>query len=128
MSEVVLDASAVLAFLNQETGAEAVAELLDKAAISTVNLSEVVAKLSEKGISEELVREFVEQLNVPVVSVDKEQAIIAGLLRIETKALGLSLGDRMCLALGLRLNHPVITTDRQWANLELEGLEIRVVR
>lgn len=128
MSEVVLDASAVLAFLNQETGAEAVAEFLDDAVIGTVNLSEVVAKLAEKGISEELVREFVEQLNLTVVSVDKEQAIIAGLLRVETRALGLSLGDRMCLALGLRLKQPVITTDRQWAKLKIEGLEIRVMR
>jgi PIN domain nuclease of toxin-antitoxin system len=101
VSEFVLDASAVLAFLNQETGAETIAPYLAKAAMSAVNLSEVIAKLAERGIPEELIREFIEQLNMKVVSVDKEQAIVAGLLRPETKALGLSLGDRMCLALGL---------------------------
>jgi PIN domain nuclease of toxin-antitoxin system len=75
-----------------------------------------------------LIREFIEQLNIKVVSVDKEQAIVAGLLRPETKALGLSLGDRMCLALGLQLQQPVITTDRQWDKLRVEGVEVRVVR
>jgi PIN domain nuclease of toxin-antitoxin system len=128
VSEFVLDASAVLAFLNQETGAETIAPYLAKAAMSAVNLSEVIAKLAERGIPEELIREFIEQLNMKVVSVDKEQAIVAGLLRPETKALGLSLGDRMCLTLGLQLQQPVITTDRQWDKLRIEGVEVHVVR
>lgn len=128
MSEVVLDASAMLAFLNQETGAEAVAPYLDNAAMSAVNLSEVIAKLVEKETPEQFIREFVERMDVRIISADKGQAITAGLLRAKTKTLGLSLGDRICLALALKLGLPVITTDRQWGNLNLDKLEVRVLR
>jgi PIN domain nuclease of toxin-antitoxin system len=127
MSEVVLDASALLAFLNEEPGSEVVASYLDRAAMSAVNLSEVVAKLTERDTPEALIQEFVEQLQVSIVAVDQSQAVAAGLLRPQTRAFGLSLGDRACLALGLHLNQPVITTDRQWQNLDL-ALEIQVIR
>jgi PIN domain nuclease of toxin-antitoxin system len=127
MSEVVLDASAVLALLNQEPGSEAVAILLDRAAISAVNFSEVVAKLAEAGLPKVAAVQVLGNLNLEVISFDQAQAIEAGMLRPITKSLGLSLGDRSCLALGLAFNQPVITTDRQWANLSL-AIEIRVVR
>jgi PIN domain nuclease of toxin-antitoxin system len=127
MSEVVLDASAVLALLNQESGSEAVSQLLDRAAISTVNLSEVIAKLAEAGVPQVAAVQILDNLNLEVISFDQAQAIEAGMLRPITKSLGLSLGDRSCLALGLALNQPVITTDRQWANLSL-AIEIRVIR
>lgn len=127
MSKVVVDASAVLALLNQETGSEEILELIDNAAISSVNLSEVIAKLAEAGIPEEEIRQILLHLNLEVILFNEEQALRAGMMRPATKAIGLSFGDRACLALGIILNQPVITTDRLWSNLNL-GLEIRVVR
>jgi PIN domain nuclease of toxin-antitoxin system len=101
--------------------------ILDTAVMSTVNLSEVIAKLAEKEIPESVIRAFVSQLQVKIIPVDKEQAVIAGLLRLQTKAMGLSLGDRLCLALGLQLNCPVMTTDKAWEQVEL-GIEVRLIR
>jgi PIN domain nuclease of toxin-antitoxin system len=127
VSEVVVDASAVLALLNQETGSEEILQLIDNAAISSVNLSEVIAKLAEAGIPEEEIRQIILHLNLEVVLFNEEQALTAGMLRPATKSIGLSFGDRACLALGVILNQPVITTDRLWSNLNM-GIEIRVVR
>jgi PIN domain nuclease of toxin-antitoxin system len=127
VSEVVVDASAVLALLNQETGSEEILQLIDNAAISSVNLSEVIAKLAEAGIPEEEIRQILLHLNLEVILFNEEQALRAGMMRPATKSIGLSFGDRACLALGVILNQPVITTDRLWSNLNI-GIEIRVVR
>lgn len=127
MSRVVFDASAVLALLNQETGSEAIASLIPQAVISTVNLSEVIAKLADAGIPEASIHQILKHLNLEVIAFNDEQALTAGLLRPLTKSQGLSLGDRACLALAMTLNLPVITSDRAWSKLPLE-LEIRVIR
>jgi PIN domain nuclease of toxin-antitoxin system len=127
MSEVVLDASAVLALLNQEPGSETISQFLDRAAISAVNFSEVIAKLAEAGVPQVAAVQILDSLSLEVTAFDQAQAIEAGMLRPITKSLGLSLGDRACLALGLALNQPVVTTDRQWANLNI-AIKIRVVR
>ena len=127
MSEVVLDASAVLALLNEETGSEEVARCLDRAAISAVNWAEVVAKLGEAGAPAATIAEILGLLNLEVVAFEQSQGFQAGLLRLSTRSLGLSLGDRACLALGIYLNRPVLTADRQWANLTLE-IEVRLIR
>lgn len=127
MNEIVLDASAMLAFLNQENGHDVVSQCLEAAVMSAVNLSEVIAKLADKNISESLIQEFVTQLPVKIIPVDTEQAVIAGLLRLPTKGLGLSLGDRFCLALGKQRSSAVITADRAWERLQL-GIEIRLIR
>ena len=127
MSEVVLDASAVLALLNQETGSEEISRFIGNAAISTVNLSEVIAKLAEAGINENIIQQILSNLNLEVIAFDQEQALKSGMLRPKTKSIGLSFGDRACLALGISLNQPVLTTDRLWRNLSL-AVEVRVVR
>ncbi|RUT08945.1 hypothetical protein DSM106972_009980 [Dulcicalothrix desertica PCC 7102] len=127
MSEVVLDASAVLALLKQETGSEQVATYIPQAAISSVNYSEVVAKLADAGVPELTVQKILGNLNLEVIAFDLEQAIKAGMLRPLTKIIGLSFGDRACLGLGLFLSQPVITADRQWQNLNL-GIDIQVIR
>ena len=113
MSEVVLDASAVLALLNQELGGEIVARYIDQAAISSVNFSEVVTKLAEAGAPEEAIEQILDDLSLEIVSFEKTQAVRSGMLRLLTRSLGLSLGGRACLALRLYLNQPVVTTDRQ---------------
>ncbi|MBI2872580.1 MAG: type II toxin-antitoxin system VapC family toxin [Chloroflexi bacterium] len=112
MPEAVLDASALLALLNAEPGAEVVAAALPQAAISAVNLSEVVAKLADAGMPEAAVREALQGLALDVVPFDTDQAYEAGLLRSSTRGVGLSLGDRACLGLARRLNVPALTADR----------------
>ncbi|MBE9197723.1 type II toxin-antitoxin system VapC family toxin [Nodularia sp. LEGE 06071] len=126
MSEVVMDASAVLALLNQETGSEEISQFIGNAAISAVHLSEVIAKLAEAGIPAEDIRQILGNLNLEVIPFNEEQALKAGMMRPATKSIGLSFGDRACLALGIFLNQPVLTTDRLWGSLSV-GIEIRVV-
>lgn len=104
MSKVVLDASALLALLNAEPGSRAVEENLSGAAVSAVNLSEVIAKLSERGMPEAAIRTALEGLGLDVRPFDTAMAYSAGTLRAATRGLGLSLGDRACLALGATLN------------------------
>ena len=99
------------------------------AAMSTVNLSEVTAKLTEHGLSEEDVRGAIGIYRLAWVPFDEEAAVAAGLLRSATRSAGLSLGDRACLALGRERNLPVLTTDRAWSGLDLvPGIEVVLVR
>jgi ribonuclease VapC len=127
VNEVVLDASAILALLNAEPGAEAVEETLPGAVISTVNLSEAVAKLAEKGMPETVIRVALGEIGLRVIPFDEGLAYRAGMLRVSTRSAGLSFGDRACLALGRQLNLPVLTTDRDWASVDV-GVEVRLIR
>ena len=127
MAEVVLDASALLVLLNDEPGAELVAESLPQAAISAVNLSEVVAKLADAGMPDEAIRDALRGLPLDVVPFDVEQVYDAGLLRSATRGAGLSLGDRGCLSLARRLDLPALTADHTWEQLAV-GATVRVIR
>lgn len=127
MNEVVLDASALLAFLNQEKGSEIITQYLDRSAMSSINLSEVIAKLVDRNMPEDVIQELVSQLKIDIIPVDQEQAVTVGFLRSQTRSKGLSLGDRICLALGLQLNLPVLTTDRAWEKVSL-SIEVRLIR
>jgi ribonuclease VapC len=114
----VLDASAVLCLLQEEKGAERVAEVLPDATIGAVNYSEVVAKLVEAGIEEATVGGLTERLQLNVVPFDRAQARLAGALRSVTRRLGLSLGDRACLALAAAEGATALTCDRSWTKFE----------
>ena len=127
MSAVVLDASALLALLNEEPGHAVVTAALPSAVIGTVNLAEVVGKLAEVGVPAAAIDEALSSLAIETVDFDGELARAAGLLRPATRGRGLSLGDRACLALALRLRAPALTTDRAWAELDL-GVEVRLAR
>ena len=116
-SAVVLDASALLALLNAEPGAARVAAVLTRAVVSSVNLSEVVAKLADCGMPEAEIHVTVDGLGLDVVPFDEALAYQAGLLRPASRALGLSLADRAGLALAMALDCPVLTTDQQWQAL-----------
>jgi PIN domain nuclease of toxin-antitoxin system len=128
MNRIVLDASALLAVLNRESGAEKLTpELLSSAISSTVNLAEVHGKLVERGLSP---RDAWEATLSPVreaASFTAEHAKTAGDLITQTRSLGLSLGDRACLALGLTLGAPVYTSDKSWKKLNV-GVRIHVIR
>ncbi len=123
-----LDASALLAVLNGEAGSDKLTlELLTTAVCSTVNLAEVQSKLVDRGLSPESA--WASAL-VPIeeaIPFTAEQAKAAGSMIAETRPLGLSLGDRACLALALALHAPVYTADRSWKNLKL-GVRIHVIR
>ena len=127
MSDVVLDASALMAMLNTEPGADLVFNLLPQAAISAVNFAEVISKLTERGIDENNVRDYLEEFTFEITPFDAEQAYDAGILRQATRSLGLSLGDRCCLSLARNLSLPVLTADRAWAQLSI-GVEVNLVR
>jgi PIN domain nuclease of toxin-antitoxin system len=119
-ASAVLDASALIALLNQEPGSERVAEVIGAgAAVGAVNLSEVVAKLADLGMSEDAIRQALGPLDLDVVEFDTDLAYAAGLLRPATRNLGLGLGDRACLACGLLRSLPVLTADRAWTTIPL---------
>ena len=128
MNKIVLDASALLAVLNGEPGADKLTpELLSTAACSTVNLSEVQGKLIDRGLSPDRAWAATMTPVAEAIPFTLEQAKAEGSLIAKTRALGLSLGDRACLALGLALKAPVYTADRSWKNLKL-GLRIHLIR
>lgn len=128
MKRGVLDASALLALLNGESGSEQVAGVIvDGVAISAVNLAEVVTKLSEIGMPEALIHEVLDSLGLEIVDFDFEQAYQVGLLRPLTHHVGLSLGDRACLALAKQLGLPALTTDRIWERLAI-GVIVQIIR
>jgi PIN domain nuclease of toxin-antitoxin system len=125
---VVLDASALLALLHNETGADRVEEaLLNKAVISTVNWTEVIQKAIAKNISIDGLDNELEELGLSFISFDSQQARVAGSLWQQTKTLGLSLGDRACLALAIHLDLPVLTADKIWQQLDI-GISIQLIR
>lgn len=124
---VVLDSSALLCVLNGEVGAARVASVLPSAVIGAVNLAEVVTKLREKGLTTEEADEVLGGLHLDVRSLTPVQATATGHLRPATRAQGLSLGDRACLALAAELGAVVLTTDRAWAEVAV-SVEIEVIR
>lgn len=125
---VVLDASALLALMHREPGSSIVAENLKTGAIiSAVNMAEVIAKQDEYSIPVQETISYTELLGIHIHGFDEHAALKVGQLRKATKQLGLSLADRACLALGQRLQCPVITADRAWTKLDI-GVEIRCIR
>ena len=122
-----LDASALIAFLRKEKGAERVQEALASACISAVNLSEVVAKLADYGKPVEEIAVHIDRLQIPVVAFDAEQAQMAASLREPTRAAGLSLGDRACLALALKQRLPALTTEKTWLECKV-GVKVVKIR
>ena len=124
---VALDASAVLALLFDEPGAENVRPRLAGAAMSAVNLSESYAKMLEAGFEPEDAHAALTGLTLKITEFDEEMGYRAGALRLPTRNLGLSFADRACLALALREGVPALTADRKWAELDI-GVEIEVIR
>jgi PIN domain nuclease of toxin-antitoxin system len=127
VSKAVLDASALLALLNQEEGAERVAPFVADAVISTVNLAEVITRLALAGMPETAIRETLAFLPLESVPFDVGQAIEVGLLAPTTKPSGLSLGDRACLVLARRLNATAVTADQAWVDIDA-GVAVELIR
>jgi len=126
VSEAVLDSSAVLALLLAEPGADKVQAALPGALLSTVNLAEIVTKLCERGMPAREARAAIEAIGPEIVDFGVDQACLCGELRKSTRAAGLSLGDRACLALAQQQNLPAITADAAWGSLP--GFNVIVIR
>lgn len=124
---IVLDASALLAFLFCETGHERVASQLDRSCLSAVNLSEVIGRFARDGHDAREVLQRISQAGVRTVPFLAEDAALAAALVPATLPLGLSLGDRACLALAAARKAPALTADRAWASLNI-GVSIEVIR
>jgi PIN domain nuclease of toxin-antitoxin system len=104
-----------------------VQEALGSACISAVNLSETIAKLAEYGKPAEEIAYHIDLLQIPVVAFDEEQARMAASLREPTRAAGLSLGDRACLALAKKLSLPAYTTEKKWSECNV-GVKVVKIR
>lgn len=128
MTAPVYDASALLAVIFDEPGADVVMEFLATPGgkVSAVNWSEVAAKLAERGVAEPDISSELAPLALDVVPFDETQAMAAGGLRSATRELGLSLGDRCCLALARQHHARVLTADSAW--LELESFDVVAIR
>ncbi|WP_071192555.1 type II toxin-antitoxin system VapC family toxin [Trichormus sp. NMC-1] len=124
---LVLDASALLAYLKDEPGSDAVEAILAESVISSVNWAEVIQKSIAASVVVEGMLDDLQALGLVVEPFTSEDGDVAGRLWEQTRSFGLSLGDRACLSLGLRLGVVVLTSDRAWLNLDL-GLDIRAVR
>ncbi len=123
----VLDASALLAMLHREPGGDRVQGLLEGAAMSSVNWSEVVQKTLDQQVEVSGLQQDLEALGLRIVAFTARHAERTAFLRADTRHLGLSLGDRACLALAGELGLPAVTTDKVWKELQV-GVEIDVVR
>ena len=121
----VIDASALLAALLGETGADRVEAVIDGAVMTTVNLAEVVGYYAKAGGDRDVILAMLSSLPLSYLAPDEELAIDAGLMRPLTARAGLSLGDRMCLALAKRMDGVALTADRPWADFA-SALDTRV--
>jgi ribonuclease VapC len=125
----VLDASALLCLLKGEQGAERVLSVLARTVVSAVNLSEAYGKLADAGGSEDRIAQAIGGLHLRVEPFDDDQARRAGMLQPLTKSLGLSLGDRVCLALAQHRGATALTADRIWDDLpDSIGVSVEVIR
>jgi PIN domain nuclease of toxin-antitoxin system len=126
----ILDAAAVVAFLNRESGHEQITEALAAGAgLCAANAAEVIAVLIRRGLTVADASQALDELPLTIIDVDLDLALRAGVMERPTRSHGLSLGDRLCLALAARERLPAITTDRAWAQAgPLVGVEVRLIR
>jgi PIN domain nuclease of toxin-antitoxin system len=124
---IALDASALLAFLFRERGCRRVAELIDEACLSTVNLSEVLGRFARDGMDVHEAARRISATTIEIVPFSAHHAQSAAELLPLARPLGLSLGDRACLALAHARDVPAVTADRAWRELDV-GIELIVIR
>lgn len=128
-TKVVLDASAIVALLRSERGADIVESYLDGAAVTTINIAEVGDGFSKRGEPIDDLPVWLDALGLEIIPADLDLALGASSLFITTREAGLSLGDRFCLSLARRLNRVALTADRSWADIaKAAGVEVKLIR
>lgn len=128
MTSVVLDASAVLALVRDEPGADKVVPHIGRAAISAVNLQEIIKELLLSGLDKPTIRELLDELRLDIRSHNAEAAYAAEGLHAQTREFGRGLGDRSCLALAVQLGVPALTADREWKKVKVKNLKVEHIR
>ena len=124
----IIDASALLALLQNEPGSQIVETALADGSICAANLSETAAKLIQKGVPDKEALALLKSFDLDVFPVDEKIAFEAGRLVTFTADHGLGLGDRLCLATGIVLERTVLTADRVWGELRINGLNVQLIR
>lgn len=127
MADAVLDASALLAYLQGEPGGSIIEALMASSVICAVNAAEVVGKLIDGGLDPAAASDVVASLPLTIVALDATRGLRAGTLRQATRSRGMALGDRCCLSLAEAEGAPAVTADRLWAQLDI-GVEIQLIR
>lgn len=127
MSEFVLDSSAILAVIEHETGWDYVMPLLDHSSVSSVNVAEVITRMIDRGMTRDDAFASFDSLDLVIEDFDTMDAVATGALRTATRHLGLSLGDRACLALAGRLGAVAVTADKAWAREKLP-VAVKLIR
>jgi PIN domain nuclease of toxin-antitoxin system len=132
MKPVIADTSAILAYLNFETGADEVHKRLAQIHLTMVNVAEIVAVVSRHKVSRSWIEERVFQVFSEILPFDREHAYLCGALEPVTRPKGLSLGDRACLATGILHGWPVLTAESTWTEIDWKAhgykLEVQLIR
>jgi ribonuclease VapC len=128
MIRFVIDASAVIAVLRSERGADFISPLCSSAIISAVNLQEVVKALTLRGVAVGVAKALVDSLHLEICPHGEDEAYAAAVLVQQTSQYGSGLGARTCIALAISRNLPVLTTDRAWTKLSIPGLQVLLAR
>jgi ribonuclease VapC len=127
LTAFVLDSSVLLANLNKEAGGEKLVDYLDDAVIAATTYTEVITRLLDFGTTFEGAERSLLSFGLPTIAVSVALARRAAELRTGTRACGLSMGDRICLAVAESLDATAVTADRQWAGVNL-GIRIELIR
>jgi PIN domain nuclease of toxin-antitoxin system len=128
MNKVLFDASALLILINKEKGNEIAEKCLGNIIISSVNHSEVCSKLMDYGMSDIECADIIDSLVSKVIDFDIELSLMAAKLKNYTKQKGLSLGDRACIATGIKYNLEIYTADKAWIECKILDAKIKLVR
>ena len=128
-TSIVLDASSLIAMIDQENGGNDVADAINQSCMCSVNFAEVVTYYAHNGLSFEQIDNLFRGLPMEIISADQELSWAAGMLRPETKRAGLSLGDRYCLALAKSRKSEVLTADQKWGEIaDVVQVKMRFIR
>jgi PIN domain nuclease of toxin-antitoxin system len=128
MASIVFDASAILALLRDEPGADVVAQYIGDGLISAVNFQEVVKALLRREVPIDAALAMLDALHLDVRPHGRDDAIAAATLASATKEFGSGLDDRTCMALAIAEGLPVLTADQEWAKIIIPGLKLVLAR
>lgn len=129
MALTVLDASVIIAAVLGEPGGDDVFDMVDSALVSAVNVAEVYTYASVNGLPTDAFDAFFAETGIEIAPFDHDLAVSTGRLVAITRKIGLSLGDRACLALAKARGATVLTADRPWEKVAGDvGVSIALLR